>query len=102
MEKTIQLDPREMQQATGIEEQRMRALAQIGALSLDMEQARKNHEVANERQREFIRQVLESRGIEQFDSARAVPNGILVSIPDSIGTPVKANGSIQPGISAEN
>jgi hypothetical protein len=88
MEKTIQLDQRELQQAGQIDQARMQALAQIGALSMDMEQAKRNLEVANEQQRSFMRQALAAHGIEQFDSARPVPNGILVTIPDSIANAV--------------
>jgi len=109
MEKTIQLDQREMQQATGIEEQRLRALAQIGAATIDIEQAEANElqgrkalESANEKQRDFIRQTVANHGINQFDSARAVPNGIVVTIPDSIAMPPappdKVNGALQPEV----
>lgn len=82
MEKTYQMDQKEAMLFAQVEQERTQALAMVGALSLDMEQARKNLDTAAERQRSFIRQALAGRGVERFDNARAQNGVIVVSIPE--------------------
>jgi len=77
MEKSFQLDARETAALQQLDQERTNALAAVGALSLDMEQARKNLDTAAERQRAFIRQALMSRNIDAYDNART-QNGMLV------------------------
>ena len=94
MEKSYQLDQKEMNLLQPLDQERTNALAAIGALSLDMEQARKNLDTAAERQRAFIRQALISRGVDRFDNARIMNGALLVTLPDS--NPQSEN----PGIKA--
>jgi hypothetical protein len=82
MEKTFQLDQKEQAMLAQVDQERTQALAMVGALSLDMEQARKNLDSAAERQRSFIRQALASRGVERYESARAQNGSLLVTMPD--------------------
>jgi hypothetical protein len=82
MEKTFQLDQRETTLLAQLDNERTQALAAVGALSLDMETARKNLDAAAERQRGFIRQAVTSRGIERYDNARAANGQLFVSLPD--------------------
>jgi hypothetical protein len=82
MEKTIALDQKEQTMLAAVDQERTQALAMVGALSLDMEQARKNLDTAAERQRSFIRQALVSRGIERYENARAQNGALIVSMPD--------------------
>lgn len=91
MEKTYQLDQKEQQQLAQVEQERTQALAMIGALSLDMEQARKNLDVAAERQRSFLRQALANRGVERYDQARAQSGVVYVTLPD-MPAPVAQEG----------
>ena len=89
MEKTVHLDPHEQQAAAQIEQQRMQALAQIGAAKLDAEQAEINDKRARERLRAlkeqeemFLRQTLAAHGIDRFDSAHAGPGVIVANLAD--------------------
>jgi hypothetical protein len=83
MEKSYQLDQKEMTQLQPIEQERTGALARFGGLSLDMEQARKNLDAAAERLRAFIRQALTARGVERYDGALVQNGTLLVALPDS-------------------
>jgi len=82
MEKQFNLDQRETALLEQLDKERQQALAMVGALSLDMEQARKQLDTAAERQRAFIRQALTTRGIDRYENARAQGNVLMVSLPD--------------------
>jgi hypothetical protein len=87
MEQTFKLDPKEQAMLTQVDQERTQALAMVGALSLDMEQARKNLDSAAERQRSFIRQALTSRGVERYENARAQNGALIVTMPDEMPVP---------------
>jgi hypothetical protein len=93
MEKTFTLDHKETAMLAAVDQERTNALAMVGALSLDMEQARKNLDSAAERQRSFIRQALSNRGVERYDNARAQNGTLIVSMPDEM--PAPASGPIK-------
>lgn len=82
-EKSFQLDQKETTLLGQLDQERTQALAMVGALSLDMEQARKNLDTAAERQRAFIRQALSNRNVERYDNARVQNGALLVAIPDN-------------------
>jgi len=82
MEKSFQLDQREASVAQQLDQERTQALAAVGALSLDMEQARKNLDAVAERQRAFVRQAVMTRGIENFVNARTGNGTLVVALPD--------------------
>ena len=84
MEKTFQLDQKEVAALQQADQERTVALAQVGALSLDMETARKNLDAAQERQKFFIRQAVTARGIERFNAARQQDATLIVSLPDEM------------------
>jgi hypothetical protein len=86
MEKQYTLEQKEQAMLAGIDQERTNALAMVGALSLDMEQARKNLDNAAERQRAFLRQALANRGVERFDNARVQNGALLVTVPDEMPT----------------
>ena len=103
MEKQFQLDPREQQQMAQIEQGRTQALASIGALSLDMETAKRALDVAQERHRSFLQGAVAARGIEQFENARTVNGSLVVILPDepaasTVVVPMKANGKEKPEV----
>jgi hypothetical protein len=87
MEKTFQLDARETAQMRALESERTQALAVVGALSLDMENARKNLEAFQERQRGFIRQMLFARDVANYENARLQQGQLVVTIPDLVMMP---------------
>lgn len=82
MEKTYQLDQREAALFGQADQERTQALAVVGALSLDMETARKNLDTAAERQRMLIRQALSTRGVERYENARVQNGSLFVSMSD--------------------
>jgi hypothetical protein len=82
MEKTFQLDQKEAGLLAQLDQERQQALATIGAMSLDMEQARKNLDSVAERQKGFIRQAVSARGVEQFANARIQGGALFVTLPD--------------------
>ena len=100
MEKSYQLDQREAALLGQMDQERTQALAAVGALSLDMEQARKNLDVVAERQRSFLRQALSQRGIDRYENARMVNGALVVAMPDApsaMEMPVKmdrVNGAV--------
>jgi hypothetical protein len=89
MEKQYVLESREAQQMAQIEQARTQALAQIGALMMDLETAKRSLEVATERHRAFVQSAVSSRGIERFENARVVNGSLVVALPDA---PAKVNG----------
>jgi hypothetical protein len=84
MEKTFTLDQKELATLQQVDQERTQALAMVGALSLDMEQARKTLDSAAERQRSFIRQALDKRGVERYENARAQNGALVVMLPDEM------------------
>lgn len=93
MEKTYQLDQREAALFGQADQERTQALAVVGALSLDMEQARKNLDTAAERQRMLIRQACAARNVERFENARVQNGALFVSLPDMPMAVVEPQGS---------
>jgi len=83
MEKSYQLDQREAALLGQMDQERTQALAAVGALSLDMEQARKNLDVVAERQRSFLRQALSQRGIDRYENARVANGSLVVTMADA-------------------
>jgi hypothetical protein len=83
MEKTYQLDSRESAMLQSLDQERTQALAAIGALSLDMETARKNLDAAAEKQRAFLRQAIMTRGVDRYENARMQGGALVVSLPDA-------------------
>lgn len=84
MEKTIKWEAAEAPVMQQLEFERMQVLAQIGALMMDLDNAKKNLEAVNERQKTAIRSALQSRGIERFDSARPMAGGLVLQVPDAL------------------
>lgn len=82
IEKTIKWDSSEESQMKVIENDRTQVLARIGALMMELEEVKKNLEAINGRQRAAVQQVLSNRGITQFESARPIPGGIVLTIPE--------------------
>ena len=84
MEKTIKWEASEATQMQGIEQERTQVLAQIGALMMDLETAKKNLDNITGRQRAVIQQALQTRGIQQFESARPIQGGVVLQISDTM------------------
>ena len=82
MEKSFQLDQKEITLLGQLDQERTQALAMVGALLLDLEQAKKNLDTAGERQRACVRQALTNRSVDRFDNARVQNGALLVTLPD--------------------
>lgn len=83
MEKTIKWEPTEATQMQTIEGERTQILAQIGALMMDLENAKKSLDNVNGRHKVAIQQALQSRGINQFETARPIQGGVILQMSDN-------------------
>lgn len=82
MEKTIKWEVAESAQMRMIENERTQVLAQIGALMMDLETAKKALETVNARHKSAIQQALATRGVGHFESARPIQDGVIINIPE--------------------
>jgi hypothetical protein len=97
MEKTISLEQREQQEFAALEMERKDVLAQVGALMLDLEQAKVMLGAVQEKHRGFIQTTLRNRGVTNYSRAQMVGGSILCSMPDEpmgiqMAPPAKPNG----------
>jgi uncharacterized membrane-anchored protein len=84
MEKLIEYGQGEIAISRQLDFERIQALAQVGALMLDLETAKKHLDFCNEKRNNFVKQVLANNGITQFDSARPTKEGVVATIPDEL------------------
>ena len=82
MEKAFDLKPAELQTFNALEQDNLRANATYGVLARQMDETKQKIAQSEEAQRQFIRQALRDRGVEQFPSARLEPGKIIVTLPD--------------------
>lgn len=82
MEKTITFDRQEMMQMAQIEQERLQIMAQIGALMMDLENAKKQLENINERNKSHVRQILIQHGVDKVESVRPIKGGLVATVPD--------------------
>lgn len=85
MERTIKWEPAEDVQMKMIEQEKTQILAQIGALMMDLDLVKQKLQAINDRQRAAIQQVIQSRGIGAFESARPIQGGVVLQISDNGG-----------------
>jgi hypothetical protein len=99
MEKTVTLLPAETQMISSFDQERQQALANYGALSMDLETARKAVESAVEKQRAFLRATLIAKGFDQYQNARLDQNNtvIVVQMPPE-GMPTAGNIPLEPEV----
>lgn len=82
MEKIIKWEQNESMHMSQIENERTQVLAQIGALMMDLETAKKALDTINSKHKSAIQQALNSRGIMQFESARPIQGGVVLNVPE--------------------
>jgi hypothetical protein len=96
MQKAFSLQPNEVNQAQQIEEERKNVLAQIGALTLDMEQARAQLPVVEQRRRQYLQTLVQQYGVTEFRTARIEGNNLICDVADGPQplppTPARTNG----------
>jgi hypothetical protein len=100
MEKSFDLKPHEIQTLTMLEQENLRAHATSDLLWRQMRETDQKILQSEEAQRNFIRQALRERGVEQFSAARLEPGRIVCTLPDEMPIAAqpatKANGELQP------
>lgn len=83
MEKTIQLDQKEIQAHSEITRELTLAWAQIGVMMEQLDQARRARDQLIEKQRALIKQAVTDRGINKFENARLIENTIMLNVEES-------------------
>jgi len=107
MEKVFQLEQREIMQAQQLDQERTQALAMYGALSMDIERARKMVENVVEKQNAFVRAALMARAVDRYENARLQGTALIYNAPEESKMelapeppPMKVNGALQPDLKA--
>jgi len=97
MQKAFSLQPNEMNQATALDEERKTVLAQIGALTLDMETARAALPVVEQKRREFLASLVKQYQVGDYRSARLEGSNLICDMPDppQAMPPQRVNGGME-------
>jgi hypothetical protein len=82
MEKTIELNPQEMQQISQMEQEDMRMSARAYKLRREMDKAEEAVAQLEQAQRSFVQTVLTNRGVGQIQQARLEGNVIRYVVPE--------------------
>lgn len=82
MQKAYSLQPNEINQAQQLDEERKTCLAQIGALTLDMETARAQLPLVDQKRRQYLQSLVERYGVTEYRSARIDGNNLVCDLPD--------------------
>src|SRR6516162_9620863 len=106
IEKTFKLEQKELAALDQLEQDKTRALAQYGALSIDLKAAEQRISLTVERQQSFVRSALMHRGVDQFNGAQIVNGSVIATVPDEemppMATPAseakRLNGPPQPEV----
>ena len=78
MEKTFQLETKEQQILTGLEQDTLRLNARYGQLRREQDDIDKRLMASEQKQRSFIENALATRGVDKFDAAQILNNNQLV------------------------
>jgi len=92
MQKAFSLQQNEINQAQALEEERKNVLAQIGALTIDMENARAALPIVEQKRRQFLGALVQQYGVTDYRGARLENGNLICDLPDA---PVPA--AIPPG-----
>ena len=82
MEKTFKLEQKELAALDQLEQDKTRALAQYGALSLDLKNAEQRISLTVERQQSFLKSALLHRGVDRYDGAQVINDSLIARVPD--------------------
>jgi hypothetical protein len=83
MQRAFSLQPHEINQAQQIDEERKTVLAQIGALTLDMETARAQLPVVEQKRRQYLANLVQLYGITDYRAARLEGGNLICDLPDA-------------------
>jgi hypothetical protein len=96
MQKAFGLQPNELAEAQQLDEERTRVLAQIGALTLDMETARAALPVVEQRRRQYLAKLVQQYGITEYRGARLENGNLICDLPDGpVLAPPRVNGGLE-------
>jgi len=70
-----------------LEQDKTRALAQYGALSLDLKNAEQRISLTVERQQSFLKSALLHRGVDRYDGAQVINDSLIARVPDEEMSP---------------
>jgi phosphoglycolate phosphatase-like HAD superfamily hydrolase len=82
MQKAYSLQSHEINQAQQLDEERKTVLAQIGALTLDMEAARAQLPIVEQRRRQHLQNLVQQHGVTEYRSARIEGPNLICDVPD--------------------
>lgn len=82
MQRTFSLEQHEQRTLSALEQENMQALARVGALMMDLETARQQVALTQDKQRMFLRTALAARNVDQFQEARVINGQIVAQFPD--------------------
>ena len=96
MEKSFDLTPKELQSLGALEQDNLRANATYGVLARQMRETEQKVAQSEEAQRQFVRNTLHDRGVDQFQQARIEQGRILCTLfeemPPSAPQTTRPNG----------
>jgi len=93
MQKAFSLQPKEIAQAQQLDQERTTVLAQIGALTLDMEAARAQLPIVEQKRRQYLAALVQQYGIIDYRAARMENGNLICEVPDE---PTVAAPSVHP------
>lgn len=82
MQKAFSLEPHDLQQTQKLDQERTEVLAQIGALTLDMETARASLPLVERKRREHLAGLVQKFGVTEYRSAAIQGNNLVCDLPD--------------------
>jgi len=100
MQKAFSLQQNELNQANALEEERKNILAQIGALTLDMETARAALPVADQKRRQFLASLVQHYGVTDYRGARLENGNLICDLPDAPEPPAIPPSRVNGGLEA--
>ncbi len=98
MQKAFSLQQHEISQANALDEERKSVLAQIGALTLDMETARAQLPNVEQKRREFLAGLVKQYVAGDYRSARLENGNLVCDVPDAPEAkmiPTRVNGGME-------
>lgn len=82
MQKAFSLAPNEVQQTQQLDQERTEVLAQIGALTLDMETARASLPLVERKRREYLATLVRKYGVTEYRTASIQGGNLVCDLPD--------------------
>lgn len=101
MQKAFSLQPHERQQAQQLDEERKTILAQIGALTLDMESARAQLPIVEQKRRQHLQNLIQQYCVGDYRAAKLEDGNLICDVVEAqepkgpLPVPPRVNGSLE-------